>query len=244
MTFARGAVSAPRLFSALLLALAAFTLSIGTAMAEEIKNKRTIELSATGSASARPDMAIISTGVVTDGKTARSALDNNSAAMVRIVAALKKQGLAPKDIQTSNFSVHPRYQHFKNGRPPEIIGYQVTNSVSIKVRDIKRLGDILDEVVTLGSNNIGGISFHISKTGDLKDEATRDAMKNAIHKGNILAKSVGGKLGKVLKIREETMSVSPQPQFARLAKAQSASVPIETGEKSIKVRVHIIWELE
>ena len=127
------------------------------AMAEKISDKRTISLSASGQVKVEPDLASISTGVTSEGETAREALDANTSAMKAVIDGLKSSGIDGRDIQTTNFSVSPRYQHFKDRRPPVITGYTVTNSVHIVVRDLKTLGTILDKVVTLGSNQIGGV---------------------------------------------------------------------------------------
>jgi len=206
---------------------------------------RTITLTGTGSVKARPDIVHISTGVSSDAKTADAALSANTAAMTRVVSRLKTMGLEAKDIQTTNFSVQPRYRHFKDGQPPAVIGYRVINSVRITVREISRLGAILDKVVTLGSNQIGGILFSVSNAEELKDAARRNAMADAIRKAEIYVAAAGARLGQVKNISESFTSGPPQPVFARTAmRAEAASVPIEAGEQSLEVRVNVTWELE
>jgi len=233
---------------ALLAALLFFGLSLGPVLpahAISKEDRRTITISGTGIVKAPADIARISTGVVSEAKTARAALESNTTAMGRVVGELKSQGIEPKDIQTSNFAVHPRYQQNKDGAAPVIIGYRVTNSVLIKVRDLKRLGEILDRVVTLGSNQIGGIAFAIDKPGQLRDEARKQATQDAIRKAKLYTEAAGVGLGEILSIGENVVSHPPRPMMARMAmEAKSASVPIESGEQSIEVRVNIVWQIE
>jgi uncharacterized protein YggE len=157
-------LSFPRSLSRLVVcALAAGALALGAPPAAADDNgERTITVTGTGTASARPDRAHIETGVVSEAETARAVLDANTEAMSQVVAALKEQEIAPEDIQTTDFSVRPRYRQGKDdGDPPTIAGYRVVNSVRIAVRDLDRLGAILDRVVAQGSNEIGGIRFQI-----------------------------------------------------------------------------------
>jgi len=228
-----------------LLFLAISLLALSPAHAITKEDRRTITISGTGIVKAPADTAHISTGVVSEAKTARAALEANTTAMGRVVGELKSQGIEPKDIQTSNFAVHPRYQQNKDGAAPVIIGYRVTNSVQINVRDLKRLGEILDRVVTLGSNQISGISFAIDKPDQLRDEARKQATQDAIRKAKLYTEAAGVGLGEILSIGENVVSHPPRPMMARMAmEAKSASVPIESGEQSIEVRVNIVWQIE
>ncbi|MGI9385222.1 MAG: SIMPL domain-containing protein [Methyloligellaceae bacterium] len=216
----------------------------GGALAASGDNGRTISLAGTGVAKARPDTAHISTGVISEGPTAHEALEKNSAAMAQVVAELKAQGLEPKDIQTTNFSVHPRYQHFKDGKPSAIVGYRVVNSVRVTVRDLMKLGTVVDKVVGLGSNKIGGIEFSVDDPAPLKSQARKLAMENAISKANLYAEAAGAKLGKVLKISEGVTQRPPRPVFARAAVEAKSATPIEPGQQMLQVRVDVTWELE
>lgn len=213
--------------------------------ASAAERPRTISLSASGSVSARPDIAEISTGVTSDAKTAREALNANTKSMTDVIDALKGAGIDEKDIQTSNFSVSPLYRHFKDGRPAEITGYRVSNSVRIVVRDLKKLGGILDEVVTLGSNQINGISFSVSETAELLDKARVEAMEKAIKRAKLYTEASGTKLGRVLTINEQTYSQPPRPVYARAMRMEAAkAVPVEAGEQELQVRISVSWELE
>ena len=220
-------------------------LAAAPAIAADEEQKRTISLTGTGMVKASADTARISTGVITEADTARQALDKNTAAMAKVVAELKDQGIEPKDIQTTNFSVRPRFQQSKDGKPPKIIGYRVTNSVTITVRDLKQLGAILDKVVTQGSNQIGGITFSVDDPTKLEDEARRRAMQDGIRKATLYAEAAGAKLGKVFKIQEGFIAHPPRPMAARaVLEAKAADVPIEPGEQTLRAQVNVTWELE
>ncbi len=234
----------PRKFTPLLLMLAFVLVTLAPALAAEALSKRTVSVTGTGIAKARPDTASISIGVVSEGKTARAALDENTAAMSRVNVELKGQRVSPKDIQTTNFSVRPKFQHFKDGKPPAIIGYRVVNSVRIIVRELENLGAILDQAVSLGSNQINGISFFLAEPAALEDQARKLAMADARHKAELFAAAGNAKLGKVLTISEETAIHPPRPAFARALAAKSAPVPIEPGEHKLQARVHVSWELK
>ena len=147
--------SSPKYPLALLLLLAA-PLQPLPALAHDHVEKRTLSLSASGAIKTTPDKVDISTGVTSEAKTAREALDQNIEAMTKVVEALKEEGIDPKDIQTTNFSVNPVYDQrpYDKPQPPVVVGYRVTNQVRISLHDTKQLGAILDKVVSLGSNQI------------------------------------------------------------------------------------------
>ncbi len=233
-----------RLFASLGLALTFLIGSITSGMAAELAEKRMVSVTGMGVAKARPDTASISIGVVSEGDSAKKALGKNSAAMNRVIVELKGQKVDSKDIQTTNFTVRPKFQHFKDGKPPAIIGYRVVNSVRIMVRDLKLLGVVLDQTVSLGSNQINGIQFSVEDAASLEDEARKKAMADARHKAELYAAAGNAKLGKVLVISENFI-VSPRPpEFGRAAmRAKSAPVPIEPGEHRMQARVHVSWEL-
>ncbi len=225
---------------ALLLAAIAAT---SPALADDTP-QRTISLSATGALKTAPDKVDISTGVTSQADTAKEALAKNTEAMAQVVAALKADGIDPKDIQTSNFSVSPLYEDRKENRSPKIIGYQVTNSVRITVHDIGKLGDILDKVVTLGANDVGSIEFGIDEPEALKDKARQLAMQNAIANAKLYAEAAGVKLGKILTINEDQGVVVARYAAAPAAMEMAKAVPIEAGTATVEVRVHVSFELE
>lgn len=229
----------PTAFAALLAALT----WMGTAMptsAQEKRPDRIITIGASGTVSVEPDLAHISTGVLSEADTAREALQRNSAAMKKVIDGLKGAGVDPKDVQTSRFSIDPRYDQPKDGRSARITGYRVVNQVRITARDVSKLGELLDLVVTLGANQAGGISFDVSNAETLKDEARRQAIANALRRAKLFAEAAGATVGEVLTISEES---SPSPPIFSGRAMAAESVPIERGSQSIEVRVQVTWAL-
>lgn len=212
--------------------------------AQEMRMPRTVSVSATGTAIAEPDLAAIATGVVAEGDTARAALLANTAAMAKLIEGLKANGIAPKDIKTISFNVQPRYQNFKDGRPATINGYQVINQVRIVVRDLDKLGQVLDTAVTLGANQMGGIEFQVSAAETLKDEARRNAMANALRRAKLFAASAGAEVGEVIAIAEDMAAPINRQMMQARAAMSSEAVPIERGSQSLEVRVNVTWALK
>ena len=207
--------------------------------------KRFIAISATGTVKTTPDKVDIATGVTSQGETAKEALAKNTEAMTQVVDTLKAEGIDPKDIQTSQFTVMPLREEYQQGRSPKIIGYQVTNSVQITLRDPKKLGAILDKVVSVGANEINSIQFGVSDPEDLQDKARKRAMEEAIDIAKLYAKAADAKLGKVLTITEDQAIMPPRP-YARAAMEMKAdaAAPIEAGTALVEVRVSVTFELE
>ena len=231
------------LFALIALASSVLPLAPLAAGADEAP-KRSITLTATGAIRTSPDKVDITTGVMSQAPTAKEALAKNSAAMTEVIAALKSEGLDPKDIQTTNFTVQPLYEERKDGRSPNIVGYQVTNSVHLTVHDIGKLGQILDKVVTLGANDVNSIEFGVAEPEALKDEARKLAMRNAIANAKLYAEAAGARLGKVLTISEEQWT--PVARYASPAPMEMAAkaVPIEAGTATVEARVTVTFELE
>ncbi|MXN63442.1 DUF541 domain-containing protein [Stappia sp. GBMRC 2046] len=233
---------------ALGLAIAAAVMLATPLAAQEKEQPATISISGEGSVSAAPDVAMVTSGVVTDGKTAAEALAGNSEAMSEVVKTIKAAGIEARDIQTSGFSVSPRYERIKktNGNETlEIVGYRVTNGVSIRVRDLEKLGGLLDAVVKDGANQVNGISFIVSDGDKRRDEARQEAMADAIRKAKIYTEAAGVKLGKVLSINENSYPVRPKGfALARAEAVSDAAPPVEAGESELSVQVNVTWELD
>ena len=218
-------------------------LGAGAVVAEEKKMDRTVTVSATGEAGAEPDMARVSSGVTSEADTAREALSRNSAAMKKLIAGMKTAGVDAKDIQTSSFHIEPRYTNPREGQTPVINGYRVTNQVEIRARNLDKLGDLLDTLVTLGANQMSGLSFEVSKAETLKDEARRSAIANALRRAKLYAEAAGATVGEVIAISEDTGVQGPRPYvMARTAMAES--VPIERGTETLEARVTVTWALK
>lgn len=214
--------------------------------AEDKVMDRTVTVSATGTVTATPDEASISTGVTSEAKTAREAMSANNDAMGRVITELKSAGIDPKDIQTTQFNVQPVYVYPKEGNaPPTVTGYRVSNMVSVRVRDLDKLGAVLDQLVTAGANQMNGIAFNVSKAETLKDDARKDAMVNAYRRAKLLAEAAGATVGDVMQISEDVSEFNPQPVvFAKRAAMAAEAAPVERGEQELQSRVTVTWRLK
>lgn len=213
------------------------------ALAQEQRLARTVTVSAAGQVTAEPDMARISTGVVSEAATAREALIRNSTAMKALIAGLKENGIDEKDIQTSSFSIDPRYNNPLEGQTAIITGYRVSNQVEVTARDLERLGQVMDALVVLGANQMNGLAFDVSKAESLKDDARKDAIANALRRAKLYAEAAGAEVGEVIAISEEAAHF--QPVAVRMDRAMKAeAVPIERGSQTLEARVTVTWALK
>jgi uncharacterized protein YggE len=220
------------------------------AVAEEVqKREAVIVVSGEGSSAIAPDMALVTLGVVSLEKTARGALDGNSKAMSGILAALKAGGIAAKDLQTSDFSIQPQYVYPDNNdggqKPPVLTGYQVSNMLTVRVRDLAKLGAVVDQTVTLGVNQGGEIRF-VNDNPDKALEAARiSAVKAAFAKARTIADAAGVKLGRVVEINENSSQPEPQPLMrASMAKQAEDAVPVAAGENRYSVSVGVTFAID
>ena len=212
-----------------------------------------LTLSAEGRSNPTPDLAVFSAGVTSQGKTAGEALSANSADMNKVVAALKRAGIADRDIQTSNLSLNPIYQPQRpmpdgtvEPAQPKIIGYQVYNTVNVRQRNLAQFGRVLDTLVAAGANQINGPNFQMDDPDAATDEARTQAMKKARARANLYASAAGLKVLRILAISESGGYV-PQPQVmysrAAMADGMEKSTPVAAGEVSLISTVTVLFEL-
>jgi hypothetical protein len=235
--------SFPYLLALLLSVALAAPAATPQAAAHDQPEKRTISLAASGVVKTAPDVVEISAGVTSEAPSARAALDKNTQAMSKVVEMLKGEGIEAKDIQTANFSIGPVYEQKEDGKPPVVTGYRVTNQVRITLRDIGKLGAILDKVVSLGANQIDSIEFGLAKPEALKDEARKLAVKNVTDNAKLYAEAAGVSLGQILSITEEESIYQPQFSQAGARMEAAKAVPIEAGTAAVEVRVRVSWEI-
>ena len=229
-----------------------FGTDVGNAQRLELETgERRLSVVGEGLVRGRPDMALISMGVVSEAVSAGEALAANSAAMTRIIAALKAEGLESRDLQTANFSVEPRYSQpprdYDGSQPfePRIVGYAVRNELTIRIRELQEVGALLDKVIELGANSISGPIFTVAEPTGLEDQARRAAMEDALRKGRLYADAAGLALGPIARI-EESVVQWPQPMpLGAMARemAADASVPVEAGELTFQAHVSVSWQL-
>ena len=185
-----------------------------------------------------PEAAVIRIGVTSQDKTAREASDANARQMTAVLAAIKSNGVAERDIQTSRLSLQPQYDPNKAG-PAHLTGFQATNQVTVRVRDIDKLPALLDRAIAAGANEMSGIEFIVLEQSKLLDRARDDAVADARRKAELYAKAAGAKLGRVVAITEEGSAPPPRPMQAM----RSGAVPIAPGEQTLKAVVTVSYEL-
>ena len=200
-----------------------------------------IQVSATGTANMAPDMATVSAGVVTQGKTAREAMFGNATKMTRVFEELEAAGIETKFITTSQLSLQPKY-NYQNRQSPKIDGYEARNTVSAKTYDLDTVGAMLDALVKAGVNNINGVQFSIKDSKAAKDKAREDAIRDARAKAESMAAAAGVKLGKLKSLSESGGMSRPQPvAYAMEARSASVSTPVSAGEQAISVTVNMSY---
>jgi uncharacterized protein YggE len=205
----------------------------------------TFNLSAFGETLVAPDMATITLGVQTDAATAGEALKANGARMNQVMAALKKAGIAARDIQTSNLSLNAQYAYDQN-QPPKLTGYQASNQVTITVRDLAKLGAAVDATVGAGANTVNGISFGLSNPQAAEDAARLEAVKALQAKAELYGRATGYKAVRMVNLSEGggyTPAPQPMPVFAMAKREMADATSISAGELKVRVDVSAVYEV-
>lgn len=211
--------------------------------ASTIQPQTTITLTGQGSIKQAPDVAVISVGVQVEAKTAAEAMAQQATQMNGVFAAVKAAGIADRDMQTGNLSLNPVYEYPNNARP-RLTGYQASNSITVKVRDLKNLGKTLDAVVKGGGNTINGISFSVDQPEKFQNDARVEAIKDAAAKAELYAKAVGYKVARIVTISEYDYSPQPpMPVMMRMQDMAAEATPIAAGEVALMQTVNVVFEL-
>ena len=228
------------------LAALALALPLALAAAPAYPDELPRQITVTGSAEAEavPDLATITAGVETRADTAADALARNSEAMAAVLAAIEAAGVARRDVQTSQLSISPVYEPYSEGAPEaqKVAGYEAANMVTIRVRDVARLGATVDAVTGAGANRIFGIGFDVSDPKPTLDAARREAVADARAKAELFAEAAGVKLGPVLRIGETVNA--PGPVFMRAEAMADKAAPVESGTVALQAQVEIVYGLE
>jgi len=228
-----------------LAAALALVLLAAPALADDTPTTATLEATGQGIANVVPDIAVVSLGVSSSGRSASDALNANSTALSAAIAAVETAGVADKDIATTGLNIYPDYATNSDGtqvQPPKITGYSVSNEVRVTIRDITKAGDLLDKVVAAGANRIDGISFDVSNRKAAEDSALKDAIAEAMRKGQLMATAANVKLVRVLSVTTAASGEPSRPPVYLLAKA-AAAVPVMPGEQETNVSATMIWEV-
>ena len=204
-----------------------------------------LSVSASAEASRVPDVATISAGVVTQAVDGNAAMRQNAEQMARVMTAIKAAGIAEKDIQTSGINLSPQYRYVEN-EAPKITGFQASNTVNLKVRDIARLGKVLDALAAQGSNQINGPSFEIDQPEPVYDEARLAALKKAQGRAETYATSLGLRVRRIVSISEGNGGgFRPMPMMMAQAKSmdRAESTSVSPGETTLTVNLDVVFEL-
>jgi uncharacterized protein YggE len=202
--------------------------------------EKLITVSGEAVTSATPDIVTIRLGVATQGDTARKANEANAKTMNAVLAAIKAAGAEDRDIQTSRLSLQPQFEQKPNG-PPHLTGFRASNDVSVKLRDVGKLSDLIDRAVAAGANEMSGIEFSVSDHSKRLDEARAQAVTDARRKAEIYAKAAGVVVGRPVSITENMTSSPPRPVAA--AAFRAAPTPVSPGEVTLHAGVTISFEL-
>ena len=205
----------------------------------------TLDLSAYGEARTAPDMATITLGVETDGATAAQAMAANARVMAQVTAAIRRAGVAERDMQTSSLNLSPQYVYAQN-QPPRLTGYKASNQLNVTVNDLSRLGDIADATVAAGATDVGQISFGVANPRSAEDTARIAAVKTLEDKASLYANAVGYRIVRLVNLSEGA-AWSPEPPRPLMMRAAAMTAPpattVEPGEMKVRVDITGVFEL-
>ncbi|MCX7644870.1 MAG: SIMPL domain-containing protein [Rhodobacteraceae bacterium] len=219
--------------------LVAATLAGGAAA----EDRATLTMTGEGRSAAAPDMATITLGVVAEADTARAAMDEASASVAALLAALTAAGIEGRDVQTSALTLNPLWTTYSpTPSKPEITGFTASNTVTVRVRALDGLGEVLDRVLDTGANSFNGLQFGLQDPQPAEDAARAAAVADARRKAELVAGAAGVRLGPIVSITEAGGMVPPQPMM-RMDAAMGESVPVAAGELEIVKQVTIVWEI-
>lgn len=226
-------MTTPRILPAALLAI----LLIAPLPAHAVD--KLVTVSGEAAVAVAPDVAVIRIGVTSQGKNARAASEANARQMTAVLAAIKASGIADRDVQTSRLSIQPQYDPGRSG-PARLLGFQVTNQVTIKIREVGALPAVLDHAIEAGANEMSGIEFLVSEQSKLLDEARTEAIADARRKAELYAQAAGIKLGRVVAIAEDGSSPPPRPVMQAM---RAGAVPVAPGEQTLRASVTVSYEI-
>jgi uncharacterized protein YggE len=189
-----------------------------------------------------PDVARLSAGVVVQASDGNTAMHQNAEKMHKVLAAIKAAGIAEPDVQTSDINLQPQYRH-EDGKAPVISGYQASNTVSLKVRDISKLGKVLDTLAAQGANEISGPDFEVDQPEPAYDEARVAALQKAQQRADLYAKSLGLRVRRVVSIAEGRSGGGFRPLMMSARSKSMMDTPVAAGESTLSVNLDVVFEL-
>jgi uncharacterized protein YggE len=227
---------------------ALFTLALaGAAQAQQsddVFRATTFRLSAYGEVKIKPDMAVLQLGVTTEAATAQAAMGDNTTRMNAVLAAVRAAGVRAEDVQTAGVNLNPQYRYEQN-QPPQLTGYQASNSVTVSVHDLAKAGAVLDAAVKAGANQVRGISFRLADPTPVENAAREAAVRAVQAKADLYARATGTHVVRLVSLGEgggATIPPLPVPPVAMRA-AQVAAVPVAPGELTVRETVTAVYEV-
>src|SRR5690606_12465109 len=212
---------------------------------QAVTERPSLNLSAYGEVRTAPDMASINFGVVTEAATAAEAMQQNAARMNQVMAALRRAGIAERDVQTSALNLSAQYDYVQN-EPPRLRGYQASNQVTVSINDLSKVGSTADAVVSAGVNQIGGISFGLKDPTAAENQARQLAVRNLQAKAALYSQALGVELGGIRSLTEGG-GYAPQPPRAMYARAEmamdSGGTPVAAGELTVRIDITGVYDL-
>ncbi len=208
--------------------------------------RNTITIEGQGKIRGIPDIATVNLGFTVEKKEVREAQKENSITMNKIIAALKQLRISVDDMQTTDYSIYPQYDYVKDGGQ-KLRGYAVTQNVTVKIRDLSKVSDVLDQAGILGLNQVGGIQFTMDEPEALRQQARVKAMQNAQTKASELARIAGVQLGRVVSFSENASGGYPMPMYAKAyesAGVGGAAPDIQAGSQDVVVNATVTYEIE
>jgi uncharacterized protein YggE len=236
-----------RILTPLALILAAVSAPAAAQQAADISQSiagTRLDLNVTGQVSRVPDLAIINAGVVTRSANAAAAIQENAQRMDQVIAALKRAGIADRDVQTSSVNLNAEYRYPDN-QPPQLTGYTATNQLTIKFHDIRNSGKILDALVAQGVNQISGPNLTVEHPEQALDEARAKAVAEGRARADLYARSLGMQVARVVSISENGgyAPPPPAPPMPMAMRAEAAETKIIPGEQQLQVALSMVFEL-
>lgn len=233
--------------------LGAFVLVTTARTLDTATTTNTVSFSGEGKVTAKPDIALVDLSIVTDAKTSKVAQDDNSKKSTKLIDFLKSQNINEKDIKTTSYNIQPQYSYpnspyDKVTERPQIIGYQVNQTIEVTIRDLGKVDAILDGVVTTGVNQVYGLRFSIENPEKLKEEAREKAIKDAEAKASTLEGQLGIRLGRIINFSESGNGYVPPYYYDKVMNLESRAggdVPsVQIGENEILVNVSITYQIK
>jgi len=204
--------------------------------------ENTIHVSGSATVAATPDVARIRLGVQAFDASVVEAVSANNETAAAVIAVVKSLGVEPRDVETTSFAISPQ-RDYRNDRPDSIIGYWVNNELSVTIRDLTSVGQVLQAAIDAGANTISGIAFSLADPEEAKETARTMAVEDARRRAEVLAEAAGVRVGKVLSIREVSLSAPPIYRGAEMDSASAELVPIESGELEITAQVQVVFAI-